>query len=307
MQFEGLVFGSGIASLVALLIAGYTVFRAATLALGLVLVVSLLHRRTRLTLRAALDALVRSARDSVALINAAACVGIVIGVVTLTGVGTRLPSAILELAQGNLFGALVLIMVSSLILGMGMPSAVCYLLLATLIGPVLGKLGVVPLAAHMFIFYFGMMSMVTPPVALAAYTAASIAGASIMRTSVLAFRFALVGFTLPYMFVFRPELLMLDDSGALAGAPAIALAVGHALLGIVPLAAGIAGYLFAPLVPARRVLLLLAAGLLLVPTRLVTGDDGIPWMDLAGAALLVPLGILNWRRRGLVAGRPRSH
>ncbi len=307
VQFEGLVFGSGIASLVALLIAGYTVFRAATLALGLVLVVSLLHRRTRLTLRAALDALVRSARDSVALINAAACVGIVIGVVTLTGVGTRLPSAILELAQGNLFGALVLIMVSSLILGMGMPSAVCYLLLATLIGPVLGKLGVVPLAAHMFIFYFGMMSMVTPPVALAAYTAASIAGASIMRTSVLAFRFALVGFTLPYMFVFRPELLMLDDSGALAGTPAIALAVGHALLGIVPLAAGIAGYLFAPLVPARRVLLLLAAGLLLVPTRLVTGDDGIPWMDLAGAALLVPLGILNWRRRGLVAGRPRSH
>jgi hypothetical protein len=91
---------------------------------------------------------------------------------------------------------------------------VTYLLLATLIGPVLGQLGVVPLAAHLFIFYFGMMAMVTPPVALAAYAAASIAGADIMKTGIAAFRFALVGFTLPFIFVFRPELLLLAPDGA---------------------------------------------------------------------------------------------
>ena len=88
--------------------------------------------------------------------------------------------------------------------------------MATLIGPVLGSLGVIPLAAHLFIFYFGMMSMVTPPVALAAYAASSIAGTSIMPTAFAAFRFALVGFTLPYMFIYRPELLMLDANGEAA-------------------------------------------------------------------------------------------
>ena len=104
-------------------------------------------------------------------------------------------------------------MVCSLILGMGLPSAVCYLLLATFIGPVVGDLGIVPLAGHFFIFYFGMMSMVTPPVALAAYAAATIAGSRIMATAGRAFTFALVGFTLPYMFVLQPQLLLLDSSG----------------------------------------------------------------------------------------------
>ena len=103
----------------------------------------------------------------------------------------------------------------------------------------LGDLGVVPLAAHLFIFYFGMMSMVTPPVALAGYASASIAEAPIMQTSFAAFRFALVGFTLPYMFVFRPELLMLAADGGTASAPAIAGAVALAAAGILPLAAAI--------------------------------------------------------------------
>ena len=115
-----------------------------------------------------------------ALISAAACVGIVIGVVTLTGIGARLPALILPLAQEHLLLALIALMISSIILGMGLPSAVCYLLLATMVGSVLGKLGVAPLAAHLFIFYFGLMSMVTPPVALAAYAASSIAGSSFL-------------------------------------------------------------------------------------------------------------------------------
>ena len=163
--------------------------------------------------------------------------------VTLTGIGGRLPALILPLAQESLVGALAVLMVSSLVLGMGLPSAVCYLLLATLVGPALSRLGVVPLAAHLFIFYFGLMSMVTPPVALAAYAASSIAGSDFWRTSLAAFRFALVGFALPYMFIFRPELLMLAADGATASPLAIGGATLLAVAGILPLAAAISGYL----------------------------------------------------------------
>ncbi|MCB1036331.1 MAG: TRAP transporter fused permease subunit, partial [Acidobacteria bacterium] len=208
--WPGVVFLGSFVTLITLLLRGYSPFRAATVAAAAVILLSSLRPETRLALRAFFRALAKAARDMVPLIAAAACVGVILGVVTLTGVGGRLPSTLLPLAEQNLLLALVAIMVSSIVLGMGLPSAVCYLLMATLVGPVLAHLGVAPLAAHLFIFYFGMMSMVTPPVALAAYTAASIAGSNIWKTSVAAFSFALVGFTLPFMFVYRPELLLLD-------------------------------------------------------------------------------------------------
>ena len=297
-RFEGVVFLSGFVGLVSLLLSGYTVFRAVSLSLLLILIVSAFHAQTRITLRKGLSALTRAGHDVVPLVSAAACVGIVIGVVTLTGVGTRLPSTILGLAQGSLVAALALIMVSSIILGMGLPSAVCYLLMATLIGPVLGQLGVVPLAAHLFIFYFGMMSMVTPPVALASYTAASIAGAGIMPTSLAAFRFALVGFTLPYMFVFRPELLMLSPSGGAARPVDVLTATLLGILGLLPLAAGISGYLFSALSLSARLLLLAAAMLLLLPggTWGVAGVE-LPLLDLLGLALFGGVALVSWRGR----------
>ena len=212
-----------------------------------------------------------------------------------------MPSTILDLAQGNLPAALALIMVSSIILGMGLPSAVCYLLMATLVGPVLGELGIVPLSAHLFIFYFGMMSMVTPPVALAAYAAASIAGASIMKTGLAAFRFALVGFTLPYMFVLRPELLMLSADGGTASWGAIAYATAVSLAGIVPFAAGIAGHLFAPLSAGQRALLFLSAGLLLFPDRLLVAGVELPLPTAAGLAILVAVAVINRRAQRAVS------
>jgi TRAP transporter 4TM/12TM fusion protein len=298
VRFEGLVFVAGITTLVALLIAGYTVFRAASIALVVVLGVSALRARTRVGPRRILQALTDSARDAVPLITAAACVGIVIGVVTLTGLGTKLPATVLGLAQGNLIGALALIMVSSIVLGMGMPSAVCYLLLATLIGPVLGNLGVVPLAAHLFVFYFGMMSMVTPPVALAAYAAASIAGSGIMATGLAAFRFALVGFTLPYMFVLRPELLMLAPDGGPAPAAVVLPALLLALTGTVPLAAGIAGHLLGPLSLPVRVVALAAAAALLFPNTWSPG--GIP--VLGGVGLVLLSGVALAGRRAATRG-----
>ena len=290
----GIVFGSALASLIVFLLLGYTAFRAVTLSLAAIVVVSSLSRETRLDWRGTLTSLANAARGVVPLVAAAACVGIIIGIVTLTGVGTRLPATIIPLAEQSLFLALVLIMVSSIILGMGLPSAVCYLLMATLIGPVLGDLGVIPLAAHLFIFYFGMMSMVTPPVALAAYAASSIANTRIMPTAFAAFRFALVGFTLPYMFIYRPELLMLTASGEAAGWLEMLLPVGIAILGVGCFAAGIAGQLRAPLGLALRLAVFVAAALLLAPGPAATlAGVSVPLFDLAGVALFGVVLALN--------------
>jgi TRAP transporter 4TM/12TM fusion protein len=299
VQWEGTIFAGALLVLIALLVLGNTPFRAVTMALAAVVVLGMMTERTRLRIADFFQAFGRAAVDMVPLVAAAACVGVVIGVVTLTGVGTRLPATIIPLAEQSLLLALVLIMTSSIVLGMGLPSAVVYLLLATLIGPVLGNLGVVPLAAHLFIFYFGMMSMVTPPVALAAYVAASIAGADIMQTGWQAFRFALVGFTLPYIFVFRPELLMLAPDGSTAAFPAIGYATAIAALGVFGFAAGLAGYMFNPLTTAWRALALVAAALLLVPGQGVElFGTLIPVVDIAGVVLLGVVAVASYRTRG---------
>jgi len=293
-RFEGIVFASALGSLLVFLILGYTAFRAVSLALVAIIVTSSFHESTRLRLTTTVRGLISAARGVVPLVVAAACVGIIIGTVTLTGIGTRLPATIIPLAEQSLFLALLLIMVSSIILGMGLPSAVCYLLMATLIGPVLGNLGVIPLAAHLFIFYFGMMSMVTPPVALAAYAASSIAGTAIIPTALASFRYALVGFTLPYMFIYRPELLMLSADGTSAHWLNILPSLGIAILGITCFAAGIAGQLRAPLNIGLRGAILVAAALLLVPgPSIALIGLSVPIVDLAGVVLFVAILVIN--------------
>ncbi len=236
------IFACSLLVLVTLLLLGFSPFRAVSLAMLALFILSLVKAATRLTPSRLLVSLHRCAVNSIPLITAAACVGIIIGVVTLTGLGTKLPQMLIPLGQDSLFLALFLIMITSLVLGMGLPSAVCYLLLATFIGSVIKTLGVPPLAGHLFIFYFGLMSMVTPPVALAAYAAASIAGSSLMRTGLLAFRFALVGFVLPYLFIYQPELLMIDQSGALARPLAIIGAFAWTAMGTLALSSSLAGY-----------------------------------------------------------------
>ena len=282
-RWPGVLFAVSLGSLILFLGLGFTVFRAVTVALFVLVLLAAVNTSTRLGLGDLVRACVQACRAGAALICAAACVGIVIGIVTLTGIGTKLPSLILPLAEQSLMLALVLIMLCSILLGMGLPSAVCYLLMATLIGPVIGELGIVPLAAHLFIFYFGMMSMVTPPVALAAYTAASIADSSIMRTGFAAFRFALAGFTLPYLFVLRPELLLLSADGELQWSRVV-LSVVVACVGLVPLAASIAGFLRGRLRMDVRVVLLGLAVLLLWP-----GGSTIGAPQVVGALALAGL------------------
>ena len=287
-RFEGVIFFFVLGILVVFLLVGFTPFRAVTLAMAASWLLSVCHPRTRLGWRKLLGVLVAAARDVMPLICASACVGIVLGVVTMTGVGTRFPAMVLPLAEGNLFAALVLIMGSSIVLGMGLPSSVCYLLMATLMGPVLNQLGIVPLGAHLFIFYFGMMSMVTPSVALAAYAAASIAGADVMKCSFAAFRFALVGFTLPFIFVYRPELLLLTPAGDDFDFFALVAALGAAIAGIVAFGAAISAFLLVPLSALWRGLLFISAALLLAPgITIPVAGFRFPIQDLAGLALLV--------------------
>ncbi|MFQ5640350.1 MAG: TRAP transporter permease [bacterium] len=292
-RFQGVIFFSAFVTLMVFLLLGYTPFRAVSLSLLVILLLSAFKRETRVGARGIVEAMKRAAHGGISLIAAASCVGVILGVVTLTGIGTKLPGAILPLAQSNLILALLLLMISTIILGMGLPSAVCYLLMATLVGPVLSDLGIVPLAAHLFIFYFGMMSMVSPPVALAAYTAAAIAGSGIMQTGLAAFRFALVGFALPFAFVLRPELLLLSTDGVTAGFFSIAANVAITFVGIFALAASVSGYWFTKLSLWMRGLLLSAAlGFLFTKS-----GGGHVWVQALAFITVSSVGGVSWYTR----------
>ncbi len=312
LTLQGFIFLAAFVTLIGVLLIGATAFRAVSWSLLIVIAITLLGyliRRIRgkpstaetglgvSDLRQGVNFLIspceRAAQSGVSLIAAAACVGIILGVVTLTGIGSKLPSVLLPLASTNLVLALFFLMISTIILGMGLPSSVCYLLMAILVGPVLLDLGVVPLAAHFFIFYFGMMSMVTPPVALAAYAAAAIAGSGIMATGFTAFRFALVGFALPYAFVLRPALLWLNSDGDIPGLWTVFGNFSLTLVGTVIFAAAIAGYVFNRLALWTRGILFAAALILFfIPT-----DVQFVWIH--GIVMLTGIAIFyyNWRKK----------
>ena len=290
---QGFIFFTAFISLMVFLIIGYTPFRSVSLSLFLILILSAFNQRTRVSIRGVLSAMEKAAHGGVSLVVAASCVGLILGVVTLTDIGRNLAGVLLPLAKDNLILGLMLLMVSTIIIGMGLPSSVCYLLMATLVGPILRDLGLVPLAAHLFIFYFGMMSMVTPPVALAAYTAAAIADAGIMQTAFAAFRFALVGFTLPYAFVLRPELLLLSPDGSTPGFFAVAANVLITAFGIVPLAASVSGYWFAPLNLWQRAILL-GTAIIFFFTSLGGAQS---WLQALATIVVVAFGIVSWRAK----------
>ncbi|HSG48291.1 MAG TPA: TRAP transporter large permease subunit, partial [Longimicrobiales bacterium] len=207
---------------------------------------------------------------------AAACAaaGIVVGVASLTGIGLRMSELIITLSGGHLFPALVLTAMGSVILGMGLPTTAAYVVLAALGAPALVELGAPLLAAHLFIFYFGCISNVTPPVSLAAYAAAGLSGADPLRTGVMAMGLALPGFLVPFLFVHEPALLLEGPWWW------ILITSGTAALGVAALAAAVMGFLRSPLSVARRILLAAAALLLLVPGG---------WSDVLGLAAAVAI------------------
>ncbi|MCD8174823.1 MAG: TRAP transporter permease [Phascolarctobacterium sp.] len=196
--------------IVYLLVTGYTPMRAALAAIVLSIVCACLRKSTRIGFKQIVQGLIDGSKGVLGVLIACAMAGIIIGVVTKTGVGLKVATALLDLSGGMLLPAMFFTMITSLILGMGVPTTANYVITSTIAAPALIQMGIPVLAAHMFAFYFGIVADVTPPVALAAYAGAGIAGANPMRTGVIAAKLAIAAFIVPYIFVLSPELLMID-------------------------------------------------------------------------------------------------
>ena len=193
-----------------LLVSGYTPMRAALAAIALSIICACLRKSTRISFKQVIQGLIDGSKGVLGVLIACATAGIIIGVVTKTGVGLKVATALLDLAGGKLLPAMFFTMITSLILGMGVPTTANYVITSTIAAPALIQMQVPVLAAHMFAFYFGIVADVTPPVALAAYAGAGIAGANPMRCGVIAAKLAIAAFIVPYIFVLAPELLMIN-------------------------------------------------------------------------------------------------
>ena len=242
----------------------------------------------RLGWRSALHAVVMTGRESVDIIVLCAVAGCVIGLLNITGLALGLSLSLVRIGEHSLPALLVVVAFISVILGMGLPTTGVYLLVAVLAAPALVRLGVQPLAAHMFVFFYGCLSMITPPVAMAAYAAAHIAQASPMRVGWTACRLGWPAFVLPFLFVASPTLL-------LAGNPFdVAASVGTAIAGVWLVCAAIGGFFLRGLRPPKRVLFGLCGALLLIPTDAFAGAGAL---NLAAAAFAAVLIILEVRKR----------
>ncbi len=230
-------------------------------------------RRRGVAVSDLVHALERGVRNAVPVAIACAVVGIIVGAVTQTGLGLKLSGAILALSGGSVLAAAVLTMLASIVLGFGLPTIPTYIICVTMAAPVLLELGVRPLAAHLFVMYFGTLADLTPPVMLAVYAAAGIAGAKPMAAGIQSVKLATAGFVVPYIFIFSPVLLLYDFT-----VPGLVLALATAIVGVISLAAGMEGYLFRPTGAVARGALLAGALLLMFP--------GWP-TDLAGISLFI--------------------
>jgi len=273
-------------ALVALIIPfflGMSPQRAALVGVVTLFVVSLLRRSTRIPMAQYLEAIVEAMSNNVAVGAAVATAGILMGTLWVSGAGELLAEFVVYASNGVLFVALVLTAIIALILGMGLPTPAVYLTVAVLIVPGLVRMGAPELASHMFAFYFGILANVTPPVALAAYAAASIAGADLNRTGWESIKLAVAGFLVPFVFVYDPSLLMFGTPGQIA---LIAIAT---LIAVFILSASVEGWLGDTLSLPLRVLMLLAV-LCLVWNQ--------PWVQALGLAIaLAVMGYLALRRR----------
>lgn len=242
------------------------------------IVLSSLKKTTRLNWRKVLTALKNGAAGATDVVAVCAVAGIIIGCFSLSGLGVKLASLLISLSHNNVLILLVLTALASLVLGMGLPAVACYAVLAVLVAPALTKMGIYPMAAHMFIFYFGIISNITPPVAVAAYAAAGISGASPMKTGYKAFQLGIVGFIVPFMFVYGPELLFYGTAGN------IILAIITSIIGVISISMAMEGYMLTKLKFYER-LALTAASILLINVGIKT--------DLIGVGLIAIVTVLQ--------------
>ena len=266
-------------ALVAMLAMDLSPLRAGAVSVALTIAINLLFGKNKLDFKGFVKVFEESATRSLEVVMSTSCAGIIVGMVSLTGIGLKFSNAIISLSGSHLSLVLVMSMIASIILGMGLPTAACYIILSVITAPIVVKMGVMPMAAHLFIFYFGIMSTITPPVALSSYIAASLADANPMRTGIKAVQLALAGFIVPYMFVYNPGLIA---SGSFLY---IMVCLVTSCLGIIALSAATVGYFCIRMHWIERIVFVVAAVCLI-------GDN-----TLLNVASLVVMGAVFLLRR----------
>ena len=275
-----------LAVIVYLLVSGYTPMRAALAAIALSIICACLRKSTRIGLKEIVNGLIDGSKGVLGVLIACATAGIIIGVVTKTGVGLKVATALLDLSGGQLLPAMFFTMVTSLILGMGVPTTANYVITSTIAAPALVQMDVPVLAAHMFAFYFGIVADVTPPVALAAYAGAGIAGANPMRCGVIAAKLAIAAFIVPYIFVLAPELLMIN-----ATTLTIAYSALTAIIGMWGVSMAMIGFCQNALNSLQRVLFMAGGICMIIPGHIT---------DLVGVVCLIAA--FMWQRTNKIKG-----
>ena len=261
-------------TLVAMAMMGYTMSRSAVIATLLAILVSIPNKSTRMNPTRFVNALETGGKNTLSVAVACGIAGIIAGVVTMTGLGQILISAIVSVAGDRVIIALFLTMLTCIVLGMGVPTTANYIIMATTCAPILvNGMGINKIAANMFVFYFGIVADITPPVALAAYAGSAIAKSNPMKTALNASRLAIAAFIVPYIFAFNPAMLFID-----ADVVQVVIIIVTSLVGLTGVAGGLEGYMVTNMNPIQRILAVVGGLCLIIPGTVT---------DLAGIAIVV--------------------
>lgn len=271
-----------IVGIVYFLVAGFTAMKAAFFGILLTILVSFFSKDTRLTFKQFLQALEEGARGAVPVAAACATAGVLVGIITLTGLGLKMANGIVDLSQGSIYLTMLFTMIASIILGMGVPTTANYIITATIAAPALVTVGVPVIAAHLFVFYFGIIADITPPVALAAFAASGIAGSEPLKTGLNASKLAFAAYLVPFIFATSPVLVLVNVTG-----PDIIKALITAFIGMVGISGGLTGFLVDKSRWWERVVLV-AGGVMLVDPGTMT--------DIIGIVLVILIYLFQWRR-----------
>ncbi|MEC2076867.1 TRAP transporter permease [Metabacillus fastidiosus] len=273
-----------ILAIILLLMSNIIVTHAALYSILIAIIVGLINKATRMGPKQFVYALVDGARSALSVAAATACAGIIVGIVTKTGLGLKLANGLIDLAGGILIPTLMLTMLAALVLGMGSPTTANYVITSTIAAPAIILLGVPDLSAHLFVFYFGIIADITPPVALAAFAAAGVAGGEPIRTGINSAKLAIAAFIIPYIFVLSPQLLMIDTTWY-----ELLWVLLTAISGMIAIGAGIIGFWMRKMHWLERIMAVVAGMLLIYP-------EGIS--DITGLIIFAVLFTLQfvWKR-----------
>ena len=253
--------------LILVLLSGFTPRRAGLYAIVSTILISFFSKKDRMGFDKFKDALETGAINAIPVVTACACAGIVIGVMRATGLGLKFSNLVISASMGNLLMGLIIAAAAGIILGMGLPTTPTYIIQASLVAPALARLGLEPIVAHLFVFYFAVLSGMTPPVAVVAYAAAPLAQASPIKVGYKAFVLGIAAYFIPFMFVYEPKLILLNLSYYTI------FAIIKAIIAIIILAAAVQGMFLVKTFYWQRIILALAFIILIIPgiTRVVLG------------------------------------